>query len=83
VDIHNPTGEGKLIRCLSPGEFDEVLYRYLVPRDVETLSIGLCCIDSTHEAHSSLRVMPVVAETNEAAGIAAAWARVRRSRRVS
>ena len=29
---------------------------------------------ATHEVHSSLRVMPVVAGIGEAAGVAAAWA---------
>ena len=35
------------------------------------------CISATHEAHSSLRVMPVDAGIGEAAGIAAAWASLR------
>jgi hypothetical protein len=74
VDIHSPTGEGTVIQHLPPGEFYEVPYRCLVPRNVDNLLIGARCISSTHEAHSSLRVMPVVAGIGEAAGIAAAWA---------
>jgi hypothetical protein len=74
VDIHSPTGEGTVIQHLSPGEFYEVPYRCLVPRNVDNLLIGARCVSSTHEAHSSLRVMPVVAGIGEAAGIAAAWA---------
>jgi len=74
VDIHNPTGEGTVIRRLPPGEFYEVPYRCLVPKNVDNLLIGSRCISATHEAHSSLRVMPVVAGIGEASGIAAAWA---------
>jgi hypothetical protein len=74
VDIHSPTGEGTVIQHLPPGEFYEVPYRCLVPKNVDNLLIGSRCISSTHEAHSSLRVMPVVAGIGEAAGIAAAWA---------
>lgn len=74
VDIHSPTGEGTLLQRLPPGEFYEVPYRCLVPRGVDNLLIGSRCISATHEAHASLRVMPVVAGIGEAAGIAAAWA---------
>jgi len=74
LDIHNPTGEGTVIRRLPPGEFYEVPYRCLVPKNVDNLLIGSRCISATHEAHSSLRIMPVVAGIGEAAGLAAAWA---------
>jgi len=74
VDIHSPTGEGTVIQRLPPGEWYEVPYRCLVPREVDNLLIGSRCISATHEAHSSLRVMPVVAGIGEAAGVAAAWA---------
>jgi hypothetical protein len=74
VDIHSPTGEGTVIQRVPPGEYYEVPYRSLVPQEVDNLLIGARCISSTHEAHSSLRVMPVVAGIGEAAGVAAAWA---------
>jgi hypothetical protein len=74
VDIHNPMGEGTVIQRLPPGEFYEVPYRCLVPRNVDNLLVGSRCISATHEAHSSLRIMPVVAGIGEAAGVAAAWA---------
>jgi hypothetical protein len=74
VDIHSPTGEGTVIQRLPPGEYYEVPYRCLVPQGVDNLLIGSRCISATHEAHSSLRVMPVVAGIGEAAGVAAAWA---------
>lgn len=74
VDIHNPTGAGTLIQRVPAGEFYEVPYRCLVPEGVDNLLVGSRCISATHEAHSSLRVMPVVAGIGEAAGVAAAWA---------
>jgi hypothetical protein len=74
VDIHNPDGEGTVIRHLQPGEYYEVPYRALVPRGVDNLLIGSRCVSATHEAHASLRIMPVVAGIGEAAGVAAAWA---------
>jgi hypothetical protein len=74
VDIHSPTGEGTVIQRLPPGEFYEVPYRCLVPHNVDNLLVGARSISATHEAHSSLRVMPVVVGIGEAAGIAAAWA---------
>ena len=49
-------------------------YRCLLPKGVDNLLIGSRCISATHEAHSSMRIMPVVAGIGEAAGVAAAWA---------
>jgi len=72
VDIHNPAGTGTVIKHLPDGEYYEVPFRCLVPRGMHNLLIGSRCISATHEAHSSLRVMPVVAGIGEAAGIAAA-----------
>jgi hypothetical protein len=74
VDIHNPTGEGTVHMDVAHGDFYEVPYRCLVPRGVDNLLIGSRCISATHEAHSSMRIMPVVAGIGEAAGVAAAWA---------
>jgi hypothetical protein len=74
VDIHSPTGEGTILRYLPPAEYYEVPYRCLVPKHVDNLLIGSRCISATHEAHSSLRIMPVVAGIGEAAGVAATWA---------
>ena len=74
VDIHSPMGEGTVIRRVPAGDYYEVPYRCLVPGHVDNLLIGSRCVSATHEAHSSLRVMPVVAGIGEAAGVAAAWA---------
>jgi hypothetical protein len=71
VDIHNPAGTGTALRHLPEGEYYEIPFRCLVPLNSHNLLIGSRCISATHEAHSSLRVMPVVAGIGEAAGIAA------------
>jgi hypothetical protein len=73
VDIHNPAGTGTVLKHLPEGDYYEIPFRCLVPRGCRNLLIGSRCISATHEAHSSLRVMPVVAGIGEAAGIAAAW----------
>ncbi len=72
VDIHNPAGTGTVLKKLPEGVYYEIPFRCLVPLGCMNLLIGSRCISATHAAHSSLRVMPVVAGIGEAAGIAAA-----------
>jgi len=72
VDIHNPAGTGTVHKELPAGEYYEIPYGCLVPRGAQNLLVGSRCISATHEAHSSLRIMPVVSGIGEAAGIAAA-----------
>jgi hypothetical protein len=72
VDIHNPAGTGTELKHLPEGEYYEIPFGCLVPRGMFNLLIGSRCISATHEAHSSMRVMPVVAGIGEAAGTAAA-----------
>ena len=72
VDIHNPAGTGTVIKNVPKDDWYEVPYRCIVPNRVRNLLVGSRCISATHEAHSSMRVMPVVACIGEAAGAAAA-----------
>jgi hypothetical protein len=74
IDIHNPTGSGTTLRRLREGEYYEIPYRCLLPLGIKNLLIGSRCVSCTHEAHSSLRIMPVVAGIGEAAGMAASMA---------
>jgi hypothetical protein len=74
IDIHNPAGTGTVLKELAPGEYYEIPYRCIVPTGISNLLVGSRCISSTHEAHSSLRIMPVVSGLGEAAGAAAAIA---------
>lgn len=71
VDIHNPDGEGTVLKHLDVGEWYDIPYRSLVPLGLDNLLIGGRCISSTHEAHSAIRVMPIVFAIGQAAGIAA------------
>jgi hypothetical protein len=72
VDIHNPEGGGTVIRSLRPGESYDIPYRSIVPLEIDNLLIAGRPISTTHEAHSSIRIMPIVMAIGEAAGAAAA-----------
>jgi hypothetical protein len=70
IDIHNPSGSGTVIKAVKGGYY-EIPYRCIVPKGSKNLLMACRAISSTHEAHSSLRIMPVVASIGEAAGLAA------------
>ena len=72
VDIHSPVDGGTDLRSLAPGTSYEIPYRCLVPKGPVNLLVASRCISATHEAHSSLRVMPIVMGIGQAAGTAAA-----------
>lgn len=74
VDIHNPTGEGTVIRRLPAGTWYDIPYRCLIPQGLDNLLIGGRCISTTHAAHSAIRVMPIVFAIGHAAGVAACLA---------
>ncbi|MHC4713106.1 MAG: FAD-dependent oxidoreductase [Planctomycetota bacterium] len=74
IDIHNPAGAGTVIRGLEKGQWYEIPYRCLVPDGLDNLLIASRGVSATHEAHASLRIMPVVAAIGQAAGTAAAMA---------
>lgn len=72
VDIHNPDGAGTVIRHLRPGESYDIPYRSIVPLKIDNLLVAGRPISTTHEAHSSTRIMPICFAVGEAAGTAAA-----------
>ncbi len=72
IDIHDPGGTGTVIKQLPEGESYDIPYRCLCPRGFDNLLVAGRPISATHEAHSSLRVMPIAAALGEAAGVAAA-----------
>lgn len=72
VDIHDPDGGGTVLKHLAPGESYDIPYRCLLPVGVDNLLVAGRPISSTHEAHSSIRVMPIACAIGEAAGTAAA-----------
>ncbi|MFA6568488.1 MAG: FAD-dependent oxidoreductase, partial [Victivallales bacterium] len=65
IDIHNPSGSGTVIKAVEGGYY-EIPYRCIIPKGSKNLLMACRAISSTHEAHSSLRVMPVVASVGEA-----------------
>lgn len=72
IDIHNPSGTGTKMIYLDEGIYYHIPYRSLVPLGIGNLIVASRCISATHEAHSSLRVMPTVWGIGHAGGIAAA-----------
>lgn len=72
IDIHNPAGTGTIIKNLNKGDYYGIPYRCLLPINISNLLVAGRPISSTHEAHSSLRVMPICTAMGEAAGTAAA-----------
>ncbi|HLA83645.1 MAG TPA: FAD-dependent oxidoreductase, partial [Thermoguttaceae bacterium] len=75
LDIHAMTerpGDENLLTPLPCGEYYEIPYRCLAPREVEGLLVAGRCISGTHEAHASYRVMATCMAIGQAAGTAAA-----------
>ena len=74
IDIHNPAGAGQAeseTLPVSTQKYD-IPYRCIVPLVNENLFLSGRCISGTHRAHASYRVMNIVLNVAEAAGIAAA-----------
>ncbi len=74
IDIHGPETfkEGWKRTCVPKGDWYEISYRCLLPKDLDFIITSGRCISSDHDANSSLRVMPICMATGQAAGIAAA-----------
>jgi len=72
IDIHNPLGEGTVIKHPPRGDYYEIPYRCLVPKSVENLLVTGRCISATHEALAAIRIMPTCIGLGQAAGVAAA-----------
>lgn len=74
IDIHNPLGAGTELDYLPEGEYYEIPYGCIVPRDCDNLTVGGRPISVDHAIHSSMRVMPPACTIGQAAGMAAAMA---------
>lgn len=72
VDIHNPSGEGTIMKHLQPGEWYDIPFRCLIPLKLDNLLVGGRPVSATHEAHSAIRVQPIAMAIGQAAGAAAA-----------
>ncbi|MEI6519535.1 MAG: FAD-dependent oxidoreductase [bacterium] len=74
IDIHNPHGAGVELIYMPEGDWYEIPYGCIVPRDCGNLLIGGRPISVDHAIHSSMRIMPVACSVGSAAGIASAIA---------
>ncbi len=74
IDIHNPTGTGTYIYQFKDGEYYRIPYRSLLPKEYDNMLVAGRCLSADHEAHSSVRIMPICACMGEAAGTAIAIA---------
>ena len=70
IDIHNPEGAGTSHYYFGAGEWYQIPYRCLLPKNCTNLLVAGRCISSTHEAQASYRIMPFCAELGQAAGAA-------------
>lgn len=74
VDIHNPSGTGTHLIYLKSDDYYTIPLRCLFPCGVNNLLVAGRCISSTHEAQSAYRIMPIVCNIGEAAGLTVAIA---------
>ena len=72
IDIHNPAGTGTYHCPVPENDYYTIPYRALIPVGADNLIVAGRPISSTHEAHSSFRIMPITSCIGEAAGAAAA-----------
>ncbi|MGE5308595.1 MAG: FAD-dependent oxidoreductase [Deltaproteobacteria bacterium] len=72
VDEHNPTGRGTILKDIPYNDNYEIPLRCLLPKGLDTMTIGGRCISGTHIALSSYRVIPTSICTGQAAGACAA-----------
>lgn len=75
IDIHNPEGSGTSHHYFGQGEFYEIPYRSLIPKNSENLLVAGRCVSCDHEAQASIRIMPIVCTLGQAAGSAIAAAK--------
>ena len=76
IDIHNPAGSGTSHYYFKDGDYYKIPYRSLLPKEYDNLLVAGRCISATHEAQASIRIMPISATLGEAAGVAAAVAKL-------
>ncbi|MFC1559613.1 FAD-dependent oxidoreductase [Candidatus Margulisiibacteriota bacterium] len=70
IDIHNPKGEGTIFKKLEKPY--GIPFRCLIPKKIDSLIVAGRSISVTHEALSSVRIMPVCMAMGQASGTAGA-----------
>jgi hypothetical protein len=77
VDVHNPSGPGVVLKKIPAGDYYEIPYRCLIPKNLPNFLVAGRCLSATFNAQSSARIQPVCRAMGEAAGIAGALCVVR------
>ena len=70
IDIHSPDGTGTELVYLKPDQYYTIPYRSLIPKTLKNVLVAGRCISATQEAQSSIRILPVVCNIGEGAGVA-------------
>jgi hypothetical protein len=78
VDLHSGVGKGytrdvERTETVAPpdGDWYEVPYRCLVPKEIENLLVAGRCVSATHAGQGAMRIMPNCMALGQAAGTAA------------
>ncbi|MGB2800475.1 MAG: FAD-dependent oxidoreductase [Dehalococcoidia bacterium] len=73
IELH-AEGKSTVLEFLEPGEYYEIPYRCLLPREVANMIVAGRCLSASYEAQASARVSGPCMAMGEAAGIAAVLA---------
>lgn len=71
IDIHSPDGSGTVLEHIPYNSYYTIPLRSTIPLYVDNLFVTGRPICSTHEAHSSIRIMPITTCIGEGVGCAA------------
>ena len=71
IDVH---GDELKLEHLKEGEYYQIPYRSLIPKEIDNLLVTGKSISSTFNVQAAVRIQPICRATGEAAGIAAAKA---------
>ncbi len=75
IDIHNPSGTGTELYYFKEGEYYQIPYRCLCPKEYVNLLVAGRCLSAEHQAHAAVRILPICACMGQATGTAIALAK--------
>ena len=89
ADIHHCSGKGYTkeeesdeIKEPPKGDYYEVPFRCLVPKNLPNVLVAGRCVSATQEGQGAIRIMPACIAMGEAAGTAAAFSLIGRGERI-
>ncbi|MFW5998908.1 MAG: FAD-dependent oxidoreductase [Bacillota bacterium] len=74
IDIHGVEEKGLYLDSSKKGDYMEIPFRSLLPKNIKNLLVAGRCISSNFVVQSALRIQPTCRATGEAAGLAAVHA---------